>query len=321
MSYMKSGGKYAQEKKKSKGSILLIALLCLILVGGIVVSIVLTKNQPNVESEPTATTAVETVPPQQVEKDETPISKETEPTEEQIAVDMAICTVQFPARYYEYLHHVEVEQDDTIMEVFSMRWENSELELFRLYFSKEESPTDIGLLATDAGDRYINLNVCEYSDDAFANQQMKDHYEAMMGSLDTVLRSIQSDSRFRQRGQTEIQMMDRTLRYWNISIPANMEWEETETDGEYLVTFYGNIGDERIKLYAVCIGQTILKTELGNYSVDGEQRVVSVESYELPNTDTWRQEDVTQIYTMMSSINDVIQTIMNSEEFSQKVDE
>ena len=53
--------------------------------------------------------------------------------------------------------------------------------------------------------------------------------------------------------------------------------------------------------------------------VNGVPEVVSVESEELPPTDGWSDGSVLELYKMMESINDVIQTIMGSEGFSEQV--
>lgn len=249
------------------------------------------------------------------------VSAIEEVSEEFITVETAVCPLQFPAMYSELLHHMEVIQDDTIMEVFSMVQGETELELFRIYFSSEKTENDIGFIKTERGNKYITLSVCERSDEEFADAETREQYYSMMGSVDVVLSSIQNNSSFSKKGRVEINIVDINLDYWSISVPDNMEWEEVSQDGSYFVTFYGNVNGEKIKLYAISVGEPELKSVLGNYTIDGIAKSVSVESYDLPVTDGWTEEAITELYTMMSTINDVIQVIMSSENFSAELPE
>lgn len=309
-------GKFVNQEKRSRPGVLLI---CLTLLIGIGIGMMLPKVNLRHDKEDPGN-QIETDSPQQGEEIATE-STAVQVTEERIAIETAVCQLQFPEMYSECLRHTEVTQDGVIMEVFSMAKEETDWELFRIYFSTEESENDIGFLRNETGNQYVTLTVCEHSDDEFADAESREEYYAMMGSLDVVLASIRNNSNFSQKGEVEINVVDATLDYWNISVPDNMEWEETSENGRYLVTFYGNVNGEKIKLYVVAVGTPELKSVLGGYSMEGTVKPVSVESYDLPVTDNWTEEAITELYTMMATINDVIKVIMSSEDFSAELPE
>jgi hypothetical protein len=106
-----------------------------------------------------------------------------------------------------------------------------------------------------------------------------------------------------------------------VALPENMTWEEVNQDGSYVVTFYGTVNGEMYKLYAAAIGEPRLSSVLGAYELDSQKLAVSVESYDLPDTDGWNDAAVTELYTMMSTINNLIQAIMSDAAFSAEIDQ
>ena len=310
-------GKFVNQEKRSRPGALLI---CLTLLIGIGVGMMLSKVdlRPDISGTEGSNNQIETNAPQEGEEIATE-STAVQVTEELVVIETAVCPLQFPAMYSELLNHVEVVEDDTVMEIFYMVQGDRELELFRIYFSSKETDNDLGFLKTENGNRYITLSICDRSDEEFDDSEIREQYYAMMGSIDTVLASIQNNGSFSKKGEVEMDLADVSLKHWNISIPGNMEWEEASQDGNYHVTFYGNVNGEKLKLYEVSVGEPELKSVLGIYTIDGVSKLVSVENSELPVTDGWTEKAVTELYTMMATINDVINVIMSSENFSAEM--
>lgn len=247
-------------------------------------------------------------------------SESTEATEV-MTIDTQVCPLTFPLSYSDNMKHAEVIQDNVVMEVFYLVYEETQMELFRIQFDPQETDHDMGVMKTDSGDLYITVSVCDYPEDALENQDVRELYQSMMGCVDTVLTSIQNDSRFSKKENVQIRVYDNDLRYWSISLPENMEWEETAGEENYRVTFYGNIKDIKIKLYEVAIGGSELSSSLGYYKIDGSYKPVSIGSFDLPATDGWSEGEITELFTMMETINAVIQTIASDANYAADMPE
>ena len=223
-----------------------------------------------------------------------------------------------PASVSDCMKHVEVVQDGVIMEVFYAVHEDLEKEAFRILFSKKESKDDIGAFKMEDEYLYVTVSANSYMDDDFEDDIMVEKYYTVVSSLSDVLNSLQADGRFCEKDEIEMEKVNHSLEYWNIVLPAQMQWEESTENG-YAATFYFARGGERIALYSIRIGERVLKSEIGFYYLDDKWQRISMESYALPDTDGWSEGEITELYTMMSSINDVLQAIMSSENFSEEV--
>ena len=272
------------------------------------------------EKQNVSTATVETYSPQH----DTTASLETEPelTGPQEVEGMLLKTeiVEFvvPMDVSEYLKHVEVVQDGIIMNVFYAVHEDLQVEAFRILFSSSASEKDIGAIKLTDGYLYISVSVNDYPDDEFENEGIKESFYTVISVLGDMLDSVQKDERFREKNEMEIEQVDQNFKYWNITLPEQMRWEESTENG-YFVTFYYDMGEERIALYAISIGNPILRSEIGFYLLEGDWKIVSLESYELPETDGWSDAQITELYTMMSTINDVLQTITSSENYAEEM--
>ena len=58
-----------------------------------------------------------------------------------------------------------------------------------------------------------------------------------------------------------------------------------------------------------------------NYNVNGEKRLLSLESFEIEPAAEWTDEDQEAAFGMLATINNVLQTIMSSENFSEQIPE
>lgn len=243
----------------------------------------------------------------------------TQPPAQDLLVETQYLSVQIPADYGKDMVYREVTENGIAMEIFSMVLGEEQRELFRIYFGDTQTGNSFGILNVDGTDLSVTVSVCEYSDSAFADQEDQERYYTLMDSLNVVLEAIRNDSRFRNEEKVVVETEEKQMSYWNFSLPEGMELEETQENGQYRITFFGNINGETHTLYRVAVGDETLRTVLGTYPMDGEQKPVSVESCDLPVTDGWEPATVTELYKMMDSINDVIQTIMESEGFREEV--
>lgn len=235
-----------------------------------------------------------------------------------IKIETKYGTLLFPEKYSEYLKQKEVAESAVTTEIFSMVYDDMETELFRVYFGGEQIGDAIGALTTDSGEILIYISVCEY-DEYYFDEESYEIYSVLMEGLDTVISSIWNHPQFTDLKKVEIKEEERELSYWNFSLPENMELEETEESGYYLARFYGTVNNQKYELYSLAVGEPTLETVLGVYEVDGAPVLISVESYDLPNMENWEERHMGQIYTMMGSINTVIQTVMSSEGFSEEI--
>lgn len=235
-------------------------------------------------------------------------------------IETSVCDICIPAEYEESLRHVETVQDGNVMEVFYANHDDVDLEAFRILFSTDETEKDIGVMKTENGDYYVSVTVSEYYEEEFADDVIKEKYYAAMSALNAVLESVQMNENFAEKKDVEIENVNNQFQYWEVTLPANMEWEESDENG-YFVTFYGNVNGEKVKLYAVSMGETALVNQIGYYNMDDGWVTVTMESYELPSTDGWAESAETELYTMMSSINAVLDSIMASENFAEEISE
>lgn len=290
------------------------ALVCMMFVAALLVGC----SQGNTQPEPTEIQALQTTLAEPSDASE-PTVEETAESEK--TIETAYLPVQISGEYVQNLEHRRVTEDSRAMEIFTMVKDNTEVELFRIYFDEEETGSYLGSLEVDGEEIPVTLEVPEYSDEMFADEESRTVYYELMDTLNGVVETIQQDDRFSSNEKIPVQTEETQLSYWNFTLPAGMEQEESTEAGNYLATFYGNVNGSRYKLYSVALGEVTLRTVLGTYSVNGVPCTVSVESEELPVTDGWPDNAVLELYKMMESINDVIQTIMQSEGFSNQTPE
>lgn len=311
---MKAKPKFVKKEAAGKSKIPLILVVLGLIVIAAVCAVFFLKDTGTQAADNNAADSAETAESQEAAE----TTAATKPAIACATIETAYLPVQFPEQYMENMEHREVTEGEAAMEIFTLTKEDTQLELFRIYFGDVQTGNPVGVLNMDGREIPVTLSVCEYRDDIFTDAETRDLYYDMMDGLNTVLSSIQNDSRFSNEEKIIVEKTDNQLSYWKVSLPQNMEWEELEAGENYVVTFYGNVNGEKVKLYAIAMGDTPLKNVLGTYMVDGAAKTVSVESYELPEVESWPQSSVTELYKMMETINDVIQTIMTSENFSDE---
>lgn len=320
--------KYSKKPEKKAGNpfvflipvtIVLILAVVLVLIFGDWVAPADKPQDTSSVTQPTVSSMAATDPTQDTEPT-TATTENTEPVQ-QIIIDTAVCPLVFPGEFSDYMSHAEVVDDGAVVEFFYMVKDEIRLELFQIIFSAKPSDNDIGLIKEETGNLYISVSASNLDDQMFDDEQSRDLYHNLMACVDVVLDSIRADARFSKKSEVDINIVDTKLDYWDVALPEHMSWEETHEGGSYLVTFYGEVNGQKYKLYSAAIGDNRLTSVLGSYIISSQIKPVSVESYDLPDTDGWDEAAVTELYTMMSTINDLIQAIMSDEAFSAEIDE
>lgn len=235
-----------------------------------------------------------------------------------IAVETKYGTLAFPEELSEQMRHTEVTEGDVAMEVFYMLGTNGERELFRIYYADAQAGTHMGYLNTDNGEIPVSYSICEYTEEDFADEEDKKLYYSMMDAFSVVMNSIYADERFSETRMVEqVGTQEVKLRYWTVTLPENVLYEETVDSDTYRVDFYGEVSGERIDLYFIGLGDMEAETILGMFTADGVQKPVAVETHNLDGYEGWPEEERGVIYQMMESVNDVIQAIVSDKNFSE----
>lgn len=228
----------------------------------------------------------------------------------------------FPEALLENIKHKEIAEEHVVMEIFSMFCNAGEREVFRIYYGDPNMGAFLGYLNTKEKEIPVTYTLTEYTDGAFDEE---DHilYCNIMNSFGVVLNSIFDDERFSEKRQTElIAEREVNLRYWTVTLPENVECEETAENEPYSVNFYGQVSGERVKLYTISLGLQGDESRLGWFTIDCVQQPVTIETYyESGNYEAWPEEDRMVVFEMMDTINNVISVITEDKNFSETLPE
>ena len=262
------------------------------------------QTEPNADTEPAEAT-------QATEGDAVDSDKYT-------VLETNYCDLLFHKQYEDMICHVESSDNGSAVEVFYMISGEREVELFRVYFGPDEVGDLIGTLCAPSGEISVSVTACVYTLEDFADENEYILYHELMEELNTVINSIRSSEGFREKDENQQPIIEKgnvQLKYWTLVLPESMSWEETETAGLYLVDFYATVLGEQIKMYTIYMGEAEANTMLGYFKVGSENRPIWVKVYDIQAKDTWTDEETAGAYTMMESINDVIHSIMDNENF------
>lgn len=233
-----------------------------------------------------------------------------------IAIETVYGTLAFPETLQDNLRHMEVTDGSIAMEVFYMVAAAGEKELYRIHYADAQVGTLVGYLTIDGKEIPVSSSTCEYTDEAFADEEERKLYYSMMDAFSTVMNSLYADPRFNEtRAAEPVGEQEIKLRHWKVTIPENVQYVEKEENGTYQVDFYGEVSGEQIRLFMIGLGNIEAETMLGMYTVDGIQKPIMVEVYSMEQYAMWPEEDQTIIYKMMESLNTIIQTIVTDKNF------
>lgn len=223
--------------------------------------------------------------------------------------------LQFPKEGSECLVHEGIPFGNEYAEAFYIQMNDAMVPLFRLDFGNAVDGDRLGWLKTEEGNVTVTLTVFPVIEEDFAalGEGSEENYGMLMMGLNHMLQAIFEDENFTMEepgGVTKAELL-----FGAVMLPQQMSWTETQENGAYQAIFYCNVQGETVALYTLRIDEEAAGTALGYYPLDGVKKPVSVETYSLQAYD-WAEEDKTQAYQMMESINDVIQAMEASEQFS-----
>ena len=242
-------------------------------------------------------------------------------------IETAYGPLQIVAQSADRIRHTEIVEDGVTREVFHMLPEDGERELFQICFGSDVPGTPIGLLQTDAGTVTVSVVAPEYDMSAFSEKELT-AYGALMDQLNVMLASVRESEQFRpyegkpQETEPEIERQTAALTYWTVKLPESIDWEETVSGDVYRADFYGMVGDERIRLYTISLGDEAAASLLGTYTAEGMTRVLGVTPYSMSSQIAWSGDEQSRAYAvMMDTINEILPVIMESENFEAEIPE
>ena len=235
-----------------------------------------------------------------------------------VTIETVYGDLAFPKELKDHMRHEEVVEGNLAVELFYMVSSESEKELYRIYYGDANQGTLVGYLTTDSGDVSVSCAVNEYEDEAFKDEEERKLYYEMMGAFTVLVNSIYADQRYTENGTVEpVQDQKQKLRYWNVVLPENVLFEESESGDVYRVDFYGELGGQRINLFMIALGEVEAESTLGFYEVNGVPKPIKVQTCDLSEYAYWPQADQDAIYQMMGSLNTVVQAILSDKNYSE----
>ena len=246
--------------------------------------------------------------------------------ETDLEIQTTYLTLQYPKEYKEYLTYEETVVGQNSEVVFFMNYHEEKMELFRLRVCMEAPEVYEGFLKTNNGDMYVALTGFQMDQNAFVteneagepeiNAEMEALYFAMKDGMTMVMNSIEQAPGYSTvMGVFEVDKMDEALSHWTVSLPSNITWEEKNEGEIYRAVFYGNVGDKKIPLYTVSLGDTTADSPIGQFSVNGEMKIVSVDVNNFDAAEEFTEDELAVVYVLMDTVNDVLTAIRESDNF------
>jgi len=189
-------------------------------------------------------------------------------------------------------------------------------ELFRVYYGSAEEGTPVGYLHTDAGVVPVSVQITEDDAVSFDDEETRQRFVAMREGVGTVLDAVCSDERFQEHGVSEAQSGEIALTYWTVTLPQGMECEESREADSYQAVFFGTVGEKKLKLYTIRLDDSDETASIGTYLVDGAEKWIHIETEDPTIPDDSPEEERYLVSRYMETVNDVIQTIISSENYS-----
>lgn len=231
---------------------------------------------------------------------------------DRVFIESEYITVSYPKEYEGKLTINEVVQDGISVVIFNAPVGEENRELFRIYFNDDSKGTLCGYITHGADEIPVSYDVCEYEADIFKNEDMKKDYYSLMEVFESVIDSIYSNPQFRtEKRETPVGVKDVSAKYWKVTIPDNVYYEEFESDVAYNVVFYGFVQNERIDLYSVGFGAMEADYSIGMFSVAGERHDILVRIYDIPEEYLESESTRNVIYRMLESVNLVVDEIIS----------
>ena len=240
----------------------------------------------------------------------TACGKDGQSAADSIAVETTYITLRYPAEFEGKLTTREVVQDGISVVIFNAMIAEEDRELFRIYFNDEFMGDPAGYITLGDKEIPVCYDVCEYEDEVFKTEAMKEDYYALLDAFEAVVSSICEHPQYSaDKYVPPVADSQVSLKYWTVTLPENVYWEEVESETGYRVEFYGFVQDFRVDLYSVGFGEMESDFTIGTYPVDGEEREILIRIYDVPGEDELGAEDANTVYRMLESVNAVVEAI------------
>lgn len=95
----------------------------------------------------------------------------------------------------------------------------------------------------------------------------------------------------------------------------DFRYETIEAEGVYTMRFFCNINGQEYNMYNVYFCKAEIGIYIGDIMVDDNKIQFCVESFDMPDEKNQNEEHVVAYYSMMDSINTVIQSVKSSHNF------
>lgn len=225
-----------------------------------------------------------------------------------------------PEAVAEYITNDESTYGDVYTRAFYMNYGGNELPLWRVDFGDPYAGDWVGILQTEQGDIPVVMTGFAISAEELAalGEEGSQLYGECTQGYSVMIDGIMADPRFTSDRPLEVgEDTEMKLTYWTLTLPGKMSVMESNEGGNYTATFSGEVVGEMVLLYRITIGEEQSGSLLGYFKVDGVKKAVCVESFTLNERESWNEDDYSAAYHMMSTINDVIQQIMASKNYSE----
>lgn len=238
-----------------------------------------------------------------------------------LEIDTPYLTLKFPEQDSAALLHEEEHVGDAVVEVFYMKTEGDDLPLYRIDFGDENLGEWLGVIKTNTEEIPVTYTVFSATEEELQQLGVNlETYSVLMNDFNVLLNCIYEDSRFSSEKENDVvEEKEIELTYWNVTLPERISCSENVMDGIYQADFYTEIQGEQVKLYSVYIGDEQAETILGQYKIEDRWEPISIESYDLRNSEL-SDEELLTAYQMMDTINDVIETISKSKQFTNSLE-
>lgn len=235
-------------------------------------------------------------------------------------VDWAI-----PRESLTFLKYENEVNNNTVADMFYMQIGAKEVPIFRFDFADKDAGDWLGMLTVGEEKIPVVYTVFVVSDEELAalGEDAAETYYMLMDVFNELVQDLSANKNFSADKPIMISgnTQQAVLTYWTVMLPAEMSWSESNVNGTYQVVFYGDLHGEKVALYQVTIGGTATEGELGLFRMDGEDKVVSIYCYDVLEQANRSEEDNAILYLLMDTINDVIQQITSSKNYSEFTEE
>jgi hypothetical protein len=131
------------------------------------------------------------------------------------------------------------------------------------------------------------VQLSDYAD-GFENEEERILYSQLADAFSTMLNSLYEDPRFSEtKYVAPVDSGEIKLKYWKLSVPQNVQCEESGQGAGYRAEFFGLVNNTRIPLYALYLGDAENPEDtLGTYTADGQALGLNIIVYDMAAYDS-----------------------------------